>query len=66
MLFNFNLYPTYSSKSLGQNTKLPFNLFRKDIFNLEELFEKGYQDTAMYGKQTLDTLFLHTEKLKID
>lgn len=38
----------------NQNEKLEFNLFKKDYFNLEKLFEKGYDDTKKYGKEILD------------
>jgi hypothetical protein len=34
-----------------QNEKLDF---KKDFFNLENLFQMGYQDTITYGKSTLD------------
>jgi len=36
---------------------MPFKLFKKNCINLENLFEKGYHDTHVYGKETLDTLF---------
>jgi hypothetical protein len=38
----------------NQNEKFDFNLFKKDFFNLEKLFEKGYEDTIQYGKEILD------------
>jgi hypothetical protein len=44
----------------GQNEKLTFQLFKKDCFNLQQLYEKGYQDTCRYGKEPLDKLFLKT------
>jgi hypothetical protein len=38
----------------NQNKKIEFTLFNKDYFNLEKLFEKGYNDTYKYGKEILD------------
>ena len=38
----------------GQNEKILFNLFRTNYFNIEKLYEKGYQDTQKYGKEFLD------------
>ena len=38
-----------------QHKEINFNLIQQ--FNLEELYEKGYQDTEKYGKETLDKLF---------
>jgi hypothetical protein len=47
----------------NQNDKVDFNLLKKDFFNLEKLFEKGYSDTAKYGKEILDdTLEKNIEK----
>jgi len=41
----------------GQNSNIIFNIYKKDYYNLEELYERGYQDTAKYGKETLDAIF---------
>ena len=41
----------------NKNKNKEFNLFTPNFFNLEELYEKGYQDTALYGKEKLDKLF---------
>ena len=41
----------------NKNKKIKVSLFKPNFFNLEELYEKGYQDTALYGKEKLDKLF---------
>ena len=41
----------------GQNENINFNLYKKDYSDLEELYKRGYQDTFIYGKETLDKLF---------
>jgi hypothetical protein len=43
--------------SLGNRIELgDLNLksCNKDAFDIEKLFEKGYEDTRIYGKETLD------------
>ena len=40
------------------NNGLRYNLFHKKSFDLEKLFEKGYHDSMLYGKDTLDKVFL--------
>jgi hypothetical protein len=41
----------------NQNEKIKFNMLKKDFFNLENLFDKGYEDTREYGKEKLDRIF---------
>lgn len=41
----------------NQNENLRFNLFKKDFFNFENLYDKGYEDTHKYGKEMLDNIF---------
>jgi hypothetical protein len=48
----------------NQNAKLNFNLLKKDSFNLEKLFEKGYQDSAKYGKGILDEKLGNEENIE--
>jgi len=36
---------------------LRYNLFHKKSFDLEKLFEKGYDDSRVYGKDVLDKVF---------
>ena len=43
-----------SPKMWGQNQDMRFNFFNKDALYLEELFRRGYRDTGLYGKKTLD------------
>jgi hypothetical protein len=38
----------------NQNEKFRFNLFKRDYFDFEKLYERGYQDSAKYGKDILD------------
>jgi len=44
----------------NKNKKIKVSLFKTNFFNFEELYEKGYQDTALYGKEKLDKLFSST------
>jgi hypothetical protein len=39
---------------------LRYNLFHKKSFDFEKLFEKGYLDSKIYGKELLDKVFLKT------
>uniref|UniRef100_A0A6C0JYF3 PNPLA domain-containing protein n=1 Tax=viral metagenome TaxID=1070528 RepID=A0A6C0JYF3_9ZZZZ len=41
----------------GQNNDVPFVLYKTTPFDFEKLYEKGYQDTMKYGKETLDKIF---------
>ena len=41
----------------GQNSKIHFNIYKKDYYNVEELCSCGYEDTKLYGKETLDKVF---------
>ena len=43
-----------SPKMWGQNQDMRYHLFKKDEFDLEELFRRGYRDTVLYGQKTLD------------
>jgi len=59
----FSNYPYLNTKEVSlhinpniwnQNEKNRYNLFNKDAFDIEKLFERGYEDTCIYGKETLD------------
>lgn len=41
----------------GQNAKTPFILYKTNPVDFEKLYERGYQDTLKFGKETLDKLF---------
>jgi hypothetical protein len=41
----------------GQNAKIPFILYKTNPVDFEKLYERGYQDTLKFGKETLDKLF---------
>lgn len=40
-----------------QNNDVPFMLHKTNPVDFEKLYEKGYQDTMKYGKETLDKIF---------
>jgi len=41
----------------GQNHKINFNIYKTNYYNVEELYARGYEDTKLYGKETLDKVF---------
>jgi hypothetical protein len=42
----------------GQNKKMKYNMFNRNAFDLQYLFDCGYRDTVFYGKGKLDSVFL--------
>jgi hypothetical protein len=38
----------------GQHKKMGVHIFKKNVFDIENMYEQGYQDTRLYGKELLD------------
>jgi hypothetical protein len=48
----------------GQHPKLGINMFKRNL-DIERLYESGYHDTSIHGKEILDTIFTPKNSLNI-